>query len=261
MYGEAPKLTAANYRAWSGPLSPATSGRLVLPPQMPAPAPMSSEDNRDDYRKRCRVAGRSLYLSCSTEIRGLIPGFSDPKAMWQTLEGIVGHRDDSLYREEWDSKGSISEFISKAFGYRERLAHTARPLTEEEVVLHLVSGLTESQDFVRAVILHLSPKDNILDRVINTLTNYEKRLQRHNEGKMAAMNATTDGADSDLSTPSGNSNGRRRDAGVEWLPELEVAEIASISLAAPTRPRFYGGTTFDPAIGRESAGWRKQPRS
>jgi len=95
-----------------------------------------------------------------------------------------------LYKESFTGEGSISEYIAKILNYREQLAHTPFPLTDQDTISHIITNLSNSWKTIRTIISNQPVKVRTLNFTINSLINYERELQEEvKEGPNPVTNA------------------------------------------------------------------------
>jgi hypothetical protein len=142
-HGHIAKLTATNYHVWKSALQynlhAIRAWNIVMSEEQPPDAPANIahanvalrkyyRDEQKDYETRYHLAAAMIYQSCLAAIQPIVQGMTDLRTMWQSLkehldrtakEGSSLFIRQQLLKERYDSKSSITEFVSRLYEFRD----------------------------------------------------------------------------------------------------------------------------------------------
>jgi hypothetical protein len=168
-YGRVELLNDENYPDWSTILIffftadntwNIVRGTEVAPPALPdnasAARRVAYNEALREFQARSARACAMILSSLSITYKRYVFGKTNPKDMWDTLTGQLDsltsnsgpfiHRDQFL-NEKHTGKGPISAFFAKLQQYQAQLANTRLPITDFELMSHVLKGDTLDSRF------------------------------------------------------------------------------------------------------------------
>jgi len=168
-YGRVDLLNDENYPDWSNTLIfflTADGTWKVVQGTDTAPAPLPANANAarraaynaelQDFQVRSAKACSMIISSLSVSYKRYVFGKTNPKDMWDTLKAQLDSltsnsgpfiRRDQFLNEKHTGKGPISAFFAKLQQYQTQLANTKLPITDFELMLHVLKGDTLNSRF------------------------------------------------------------------------------------------------------------------
>jgi gag-polypeptide of LTR copia-type len=168
-YGRVELLNDENYPDWSNTLVffltadgtwKVVQGIDTAPPALPdnANAARRTAYNAElqDFQVRSAKACSMIISSLSISYKRYVFGKTNPKDMWDTLKEQLDSltsnsgpfiRRDQFLNEKHTGKGPISAFFAKLQQYQTQLANTKLPITDFELMSHVLKGDTLDSRF------------------------------------------------------------------------------------------------------------------
>jgi ribosomal protein L12E/L44/L45/RPP1/RPP2 len=163
-YGRVELLNDENYPDWSSTLTffltadgtwKVVQGIDIAPPALPpnANAARRTAYNAElqDFQVRSAKACSMIISSLSVSYKRYVFGKTNPKDMWDTLKQQLDSltsnsgpfiRRDQFLNEKHTGKGPLSAFFAKLQQYQTQLVNTKLPITDFELMSHVLKGDT-----------------------------------------------------------------------------------------------------------------------
>jgi hypothetical protein len=168
-YGRVELLNDENYPDWSNTLIffltadstwKVVQGIDLAPPALPANANAARRTaynaELQEFQVRLAKACSMIISSLSISYKRYVFGKTNPKDMWDTLKDQLDSltsnsgpfiRRDQFLNERHTGKGPISAFFAKLQQYQTQLANTKLPITDFELMSHVLKGDTLDSRF------------------------------------------------------------------------------------------------------------------
>jgi hypothetical protein len=168
-YGRVELLNDENYSDWSNTLTffltadgtwKIVQGIETAPRALPANASparrIAYNGEVQDFEVRSAKACSMITSSLSPSYKRYVFGKTNPKDMWDTLKQQLDSftsnsgpfiRRDQFLNEKHSGKGPISAFFAKLQQYQTQLANTKLPITDFELMSHVLKGDTLDSRF------------------------------------------------------------------------------------------------------------------
>ena len=190
------KLTKDNYLSWKTAITPYINGNKILhhidgtslpPPQyLPSSTSPPILVPNPDYLSWFEIDQLLLSILISTILDTLISsivGLTSSRAVWTTLEKMFPSQSrarlmHTRYQLVTLKKGnlSITDFYQKAKQYSDLLASIGQPISNNDLIIHILGGLPTEYD---SLFTTINTRLADFDELYGHLLSHELRLEQH----------------------------------------------------------------------------------